>query len=275
MRNLVPLLLLLMMVTTSGLAQQPQLSAAGASRAAVPSLTTEDVRRRNPAAVANAGSAAQENQQSRFAAAEIEWNERYARTRARVRELLRRADQAELDSVRARNEIFAAPHQPEEINALNERFSRQLDLSRNLRAEAEEARLQLDALLEEARVNGYLIRSFSLFKRNGEPDPDSFRERFLELQQDLREAEARVAVYQLRVNRAFTKYRSIGCVQFDGTGRCVSGNDIFYQNRVRAELNEAKADLEAARARVAALTAQLEELKQRGLQAGLPPGLFR
>lgn len=267
-RNLVPLMLTLTAVMISALAQQPVSSS--------PTLTTEDVQKRNPSAV---GSTVTRPvviaRQDQTEAAEVAWNEKYRRTLDRLKSLLRQADQAELNSVQARNEIYARAHQPEELNQLNARVSQQLNWSQNLRAEADLARAELDALLDEARVNGYQLRSFALFKANGDPDEQSFRERFLALQLDLRDAIARAEVMQLRVNRAGTKLRSIGCARFDTAGRCIGANDIFYENRVRGELNATRADLAVAQSRIAALRQQLADLQRQGELAGLPPGLFR
>jgi hypothetical protein len=270
LRDSISLMLLCAAATISGQAQE-----SATEKKPVPTLTTEAVRRSNPSALVAETVSVRQEQASQSEAAEIAWNERYRQTLARVNEPERRADQAELDAAAARNAIFARPNQPQEVNELNARVNRQTALSQNLRAEAEIARQRLDALLAEARAKGFQIRSFALFKRSGEPDPESFRERFLDLQQALRDAQARAAVLQLRTNRTFTTYRAIGCGPVNAAGFCTAPNDIFFQNRVRAELQENKAALAAAQNRITALNQQIEELKRQGLQAGLPPGLFR
>lgn len=266
LQSLVPLLLLLVMVTASGLAQSRQTS---------PSLTTEDVQRRNPAAMVTATRTVQKDQQAdAFTAAEIAWNERYRRTLQRVRELERQADQAELAVARARNAYFNVnqPHDAQELNRLNNEQARQAVLSKQLRAEAERAFVELNALLEEARREGFLVRTYALFKRNGEPDPDSFRDRFIELRQDLQDAEARAAVMDLRTRRANTNLRVNACAGIVDSFNC---SDIYYVNRQRAELQTAQEELIAAQARIAAVKKQIAELIEQGREAGLPSGLFR
>ncbi len=265
LQSLVPLLLLLVMVTGSSLAQSRQTS---------PSLTTEDVQRRNPAALVTATGTVQNNQQAEsFTAAEIAWNERYQRARQRVRELERQADQAELAVARARNAYFNVnqPHDAQELNRLNNEQTRQAARSKQLRAEAAQAAVELNALLDEARREGFQVRTFALFKSNGEPDADSFRDRFIELKQELQDAEARAAVMDLRTRRAHTNLRVNACVGLVNSFNCA---DIYYVNRQRAELQTAQEELTAAQSRIAAVRKQIAELVAQGREAGLPQGWF-
>ncbi|HZS07644.1 MAG TPA: hypothetical protein VFD58_22605 [Blastocatellia bacterium] len=299
-RNFVLSVTLILMVVTTALAQQqtapsvPQ-TATPQSRSSVPSLTTADVKKRNPAAVLSVLETAPipkasprprgaENQKdAQFDAAEIAWNEDYRRALARVKDLERRADQAELEAAGARNAIFPGPHDPQELNRLNARVDAQIAVSKSLRAEAERASVELNALLDEARSRGFLVRSYSLFRSNGDPDPDSFRDRYLELLQELHDAEARAAVMDLRTRRIMTNMRIYGCtgVVFPpgavqpivpNPGSCT---DIYYLNRLRAEFQTAQEELTRAYARIDALKQQIADLQQQGMLAGLPPGLFR
>lgn len=278
LRNLVPLMLLVMLVTVNGLAQQQISGSVSQPRRA--SLTTEDVEARNPSAVLKTTRAVPRDQQQTdaFTAAEIAWNARYRAALARVRELERRADQAELAAARARNAYFDLnqPRDPQQKNQLNAAYSDQTALSKQLRAEAERAFVELNALLEEARREGFMLRTFALFKSNGQPDPESFRERLLELRQDLRDAEARAAVMDLRARRAQTNLRVNACagVTDINIGR-FNCSDIYYVNRQRAELQTTQEELTAAQARIEAVKKQIAELIEQGLDAGLPPGLFR
>ncbi|MFN0122630.1 MAG: hypothetical protein ACKV2V_19200 [Blastocatellia bacterium] len=237
----------------------------------VPALTTEDAPRRSVAPTA------QGQRDNAFDGAEAGWNARYREALARVKDLDRRADQAEMASVETRNAIYTSgPHTPQSLNQLNQRVNEQANLGNRLRVDAEQARARLDIMIDEAERTGYKVRRFALFRDNGEPDEDSFRERFLELQQDLRDARARARVYELRANRAGTNLRATGCngPLRNPDGSCV-GNDNFYMNRVRADLESAQRGRDAAQARAQALANELAELQRRGLAAGLEPGVFR
>jgi hypothetical protein len=266
LHNSVCSLLLLPLLILTTLAQQPARS--------TPALTTDDVLKRNPAAVGVRRAVQTSSQRNEFDAAEIDWNKRYNETLLKLKDLERRADQADLTAQQARNAIYPGPNSPDRLNALHAQFNAQKDLSRRLRAEAAVVRTALNALLDEARSSGFAVRDYALFRANGEPDYDSFRERYARLSRDLRDAESRVAVRQLEVNRIFTAYRAIGCIP-DSQGICRNANDIFYQNRLRADLRDARNNLDAAQARVNALKNDLASLMETGRRNDVPPGIFR
>ena len=304
-RNLLLSVFLLLLIAAVAFAQEqtpsvfPQLKIARKSPGPVPTLTTEDVKKRNPSAIIASRAKASATSSSRmrsprptqarqnnpaFEAAETAWNERYKQVLARVKGLARQADQAELESARSRNAIYGGAHSPDDLNRLNARVGEQLASSRRLRGEAEVARGELNVLLDEASTEGYLVRSYSLYKQNGDPDEDSFRERLNELREARRDAETRAAVFDLRARRVQTNLRTNGCTgivyALGLTGRDLPINpngctDNFTLGRLRTELQAAQNSLASARADIARLSQQIEALTREGLAAGLPDELFR
>ncbi len=295
MRNLWLFGLLLLLATVAFAQEQtpsviPQLHLARKSHAPVPTLTTEDVKQRNPSAVmtharpVNPAQAPQRN--PAFEAAEVAWNDRYSQALARVKGLERQADQAELESVRVRNAIYSGAHSPDELNRLNARVGDQAAYSRRLRAEADRARNDLNTLIDEARTEGYQLRSYAFYKQNGEADEATFRARLEELRQDLRDAETRAVVLQLKANQLHQQIlgnrsprvtripNQLGSDYVIVEGDGVSG-DVFFLNRVRAKLSETQNGLSAVRADIARLNAEIESLTRAGLAAGLADEIFR
>ena len=192
-------------------------------------------------------------------AAEQAWNEKLAKLRAQVKDLERRADQAELEINRLRNIQFsAAPKDAGTSAQINARVAELTELARRLRAEAKATQSEVDALLAEGEAKKYKIAGPSPTTKTGEPNLDYYQTRLAEIQSEMRDAEARAQVMQLRIND----------IRYRINGNSGSG-DNFYLGRLRTELQEAQAGLEKAQARLAAATRQLEALRQQAAEAGI------
>jgi chromosome segregation ATPase len=198
-------------------------------------------------------------------AAEHTWNERLRQAREKVKDLERRADQTELEINRLRNILFSAePRSPETHNRLNTQIAELTRLMRRLRAEALVAEDEADAILAEGAAKKFKVESLSPTTKTFEPNLEYYRLRFAELQSELRDAEARAQVMQLRINDLNRRI----------TINAVTG-DNFFIGRLRDELPEAQRGLELARARIAAATRQIEELREQARAARVPPGVLK
>ncbi len=216
-----------------------------------------------------------------FLAAEKDWNTRLTEARRRGRDFERRANQTDLEASQSRNAIFH--NDASALNANNVRVAQLQELARAYRNETRLAQEAVNRLLDEGRQYGFQLTYISPRLKNGEPNLDYYRSRFLELQTELQDERARTEALQLRTNRVQTiintnlntrfYYPSTrrGFIFYPNNGAA----DAFYLNRLRDELGGVGGDLNSAQSRVAILTAQLEELQEEGRRAGVPPGIFR
>lgn len=256
-----------------------------------PTLTTEDVvkwRAAHPEraehfipkqAAAPPTRPAQAQADAAFLAAERDWNTRLLQTRERVRDWEQRADAADLAATQSRNNIFHADANA--LNATNARVAELKGNARAYRAEARTAQASLHQLLDEGRDYGFQIQALSPVLKSGEPNVDYYRARFLALQRELQDAQARADVLQQRVNRLQTQINStLNYLSLGGRGGLLfypnnGAADSFYLNRLRDELGGVGGDYQATQARLALLAEQLQALQEEGRRAGLPPGIFR
>lgn len=191
--------------------------------------------------------------------AEQLWNEKLAKLREKVKDLERRADQAELEINRLRNFQFSAEMRDAGTNAqINARVAELTDLAAKLRAEAKAAQSEIDALLDEGEAKKYKLALLSPTTKTGEPNLDYYKSRLGELQTELHDAEARAQVMQLRMNE----------IRLRINGNAVSG-DNFFLGRLRSELQEAQEGFDKAQARIAAAKEKLEALRREASGAGV------
>lgn len=268
------LILLVLLWSTALLAQTPR-----------PKLTTEDVmkwRAANPDRAEHfipEQDTAQQKSQAEFLAAEKDWNARLNEARAKVRDFERLADQTTLAAAQARNVIFH--NDPNALNANNARVADLQAQARAYRAEARGAQAAVNQLLDEGKQYGYQLYTLSPTLPNGEPNLEYYRARFLTLQRDLQDTQARADVLRLRANRTQTTVNTTwNSVQYPGRRGIQfypnnGAADVFYLNRLRDQWGGINDDLQATQALVVALTEQLEALQEEGRRAGVPPGIFR
>jgi hypothetical protein len=214
-----------------------------------------------------------------FVAAEKEWNLRLSDARARVKAFERRADLALLEAAQARNVIFH--NDATALNRNNARVTELKALAKAYNAEAEAAQTAVNQLLDEGRAQGYQLYTLAPTLPNGEPNLEYYRTRFLALHRDLQDAQAHAAALQLRANRVQTTIHSTwnfvlapsqhGILFYPNNGAA----DVFYLNRLRDKFGGISGDWQTTQARIAILTEQLEDLREAGRRAGVPPGIFR
>ncbi len=192
-------------------------------------------------------------------AAEKAWNEKLAKLREKVKDLERRADQAELEINRLRNFQFSAEPRDAGANAqINARVAELTELALKLRAEAKATQSEVDALLAEGEAKKYKLAAPSPTTATGEPNLDYYRTRLAELETELHDAEARAQVMQLRMNE----------IRLRINGNAVSG-DNFFLGRLRSELQEAQEGFDKAQARISAVREKLAALRQQAREAGV------
>ncbi|HYE72017.1 MAG TPA: hypothetical protein VEF04_01750 [Blastocatellia bacterium] len=254
----------------------------GVKAQSVPALTTDDViHSRTPSSTheskpvgtvgksASTGSSTTESQETQaekdHRVAQRAWNERLRAARDRQRDLLRRADQAELEANRLRNVLFdpTRPQRPEDSTNLNIQIDKLLQQAKSLRAEAQAVQEVIDGLLDEGEAKKYQIEEIALEKKNGDPNVSGYKQKVAELQTELNDAQARVDVLQLRINFIRAEQRRN------------EGGDNFYLRRLKDERADLTAELEQVKARIVELTQEISQLRQRAAIAGVPPGLLR
>ena len=257
-----------------------------------PTLKTDDVmkwREANPELAAKyipksdpAENSSRSKSDQEFLAAEKEWNVRLTQARTRLRDFELRASAAELSATRSRN-IFIHSS-PSDLNNNNAHIGELNSSTAAFRDEARSAQDEMNRLLDYGREYGFMLYSISPSLKNGEPNEEYYRSRFLDLQADLQNSVARAEVVQLRTNRLNTSINNTlsypevqygsnynGILFYPNTGAA----DTFYVNRLRNNLAEVSGDFRSTQARIELLNQQLEELKEAGRRAGIPPGVFR
>ena len=251
------------------------------SRAPIPTLTSEDVIgtkqvvSKTPATEIGKNSSQSEKALAKDAVstapvksaedpkkkAEKDWNERLKKAREKLSELERRADQAELQMTQLRNQLFSATSRGPELNSqLNARIGEFTEQRNRLRAEAQIAQQEVTTLQSEGRNNSYQVIEATLVNEKGEPDVKAYQVEQEKLQNELRDAQARVEVLQIRLNSVQ------GEVLKKGNG------DNFTLNRLRQERERTTAELAETRTRIEELNSQLQSHRQKATAAGVPLG---
>jgi chromosome segregation ATPase len=194
-----------------------------------------------------------------YEAASHAWNERLRKAREKIRDLERRADETEMEINRLNNFLRSA--EPRSAKTHNQTAAQIADLNnllRQLRADAAVAQDEADTILAEGAARKFKVESLSRTTSTGEPNPEYFRARMVELQNELLDAELRAQVIELRINDLNRRI----------TINSVTG-DNFFIGRLRDELQQAERGLEQARARIDAASRQLKELREQARAAGI------
>lgn len=191
--------------------------------------------------------------------AEKDWNERLKKAQEVLSDLARRADQSELQITQLRNQLFSATSRAPEANGqLNARLSELSGLRNRLRAEAQTAQQEVAKLEAEGQRNAYQTSALSLTNEKGEPDAQAFQTEYTKLQSELRDAQARIEVLQMRLNRAQAEVLNRG------------NGDNFTLNRLRQERDNATTEVQETRARIEELKNNLQSHRQKAAAAGVP-----
>ncbi len=191
--------------------------------------------------------------------AEKDWNERLKKAQEKLSELERRADQTELQMTQLRNQLFSvAAKAPEANSQLNASISELSGQRNRLRAEAQNAQQEFAILQAEGRNNSYQVIEASLVNEKGEPDVLAYQAEQEKLQSELRDAQTRVEVLQIRLNSVQ------GEVLKKGNG------DNFTLNRLRQERERTITELADTRAQIEELNSKLQSHRRKAIGAGVP-----
>ncbi len=249
------------------------------ARAPLPTLTSDDVVGSKPAAPAppaitkDAGKTPLEKASAKDAAAtasaksseedpkkkaEQEWNERLKKAQQKQSDLERRADQTELQITQLRNQLFSAASRSPELNGqINVRISELTTQCNRLRAEAQTAQQEVTTLQAEGRNNAYQVMTASLTSEKGEPDAKAYQEEHGRMQTELRDAQARIDVLQIRLNSVQSEVFKKG------------NGDNFTLNRLRQERERLTTELAETRTRIETLKTELQSHRQKAATAGV------
>lgn len=258
-----------------------------AQSASTPSLTTADVLKWReahpelasvilPPVESGRGARVQAGDKS----SEKAWNDALRAAREKARSLERQARQLEIRASESRSLVFFGD--PNSLNARNESATELSNEAKKLSRQAAEARSLVRTLLLQGQSKGYAETVIDSRLPSGAANPEYYRQRYLELSQELDDAEAELRSDSLRANRFSTAVNS----SYAGAGRVTSGSavpfypnrgagDLFFANRLYARFSESSAERDQTNDRVNELKREIENLREEGRRAGLPPGLFR
>jgi len=247
-------------------AQQP------AGKRKIPTLTTEDVYSQRSAAPSaeiaepSAKNAASQAPSGEKAASpeELAWRENVKNARERSKATDRAAEEAELRVTALRNLLNASGQGPRDRNQTAADLDTAGRRVTELRAQARDARDQLDKLLEEGRTKGFTEGPGPSPTKDGKANVQYYKDRFAELTEKLQTAERRVRLYDDRIrelNQRITTNSRTG--------------DNFYISQLQQQRADAQRDQDEARADYESAQRDLEALKEEGRRAGVPPGVFR
>lgn len=200
-----------------------------------------------------------------FKDAQQDWNNRLQKSRNRVRDLVRRMDQTEVEINRLHNFLLSA--EPRSTKIHNQTAAHIAELTAQLHRLRDEAALtqaEADAILAEGAAKKFKVESLAPMTPSGKPNLVYYRVRFDELQMDRRDTELRAWVMQLRIHDLNRRI----------TINSVTG-DNFFIGRLRDELQQAQRGLELARARLTSIARQLDELREQARVAGVSPDDWR
>jgi chromosome segregation ATPase len=199
--------------------------------------------------------------------AEQEWNERLSTAQDKLRELERRADNAELEITRLRNAQFSSAPKDTNTDAdINARVAELAGQVRTLREQAKNAQAEVDALKHEGEEKKYKRAEGSAKLSDGSPNVSYYQSRIAELRQELSAADTRIQVIQLRINDLSTRIRK-------NSGG--DGSDVFALRRLKTSLQEEQKNLAEAQAKKAEAIGKIEELRRQAALAGVSPGDLR
>jgi chromosome segregation ATPase len=270
------ILCLLLVLLTVDAAQQPDRKPPQVS-----GLTTESIDtiqptpgataagvKRSPAGIETIQrSVSEEDEQKQKA--EQEWNERLSTAQDKLRELERRADNAELEITRLRNAQFSTSPKDTNTDAdINARVAELAGQVRTLREQAKNAQAEVDALKREGEEKKYKRAEGSAKLSDGSPNVSYYQSRIAELRQELSAADTRIQVIQLRINDLSTRIRK-------NSGGDGGGGDVFALRRLKTSLQEEQKNLAEAQAKKAEAIGKIEELRRQAALAGVNPGDLR
>lgn len=230
----------------------------------IPSLTTDDVIAFSPASapaarkVENSPSDEKKitgekgkssEKKSEENPAEKEWNTHLNEAKEKSAELERRADQVEIEITQLRNQLTSAQaKKPEEVNQQNAKITQLRKQSDQLRVEAKNAQQVVSKLEMEGTANTFKVTEPKLTNEKGEPDSTAISGRREKLQQEIKDAEARIEVLQLQLTKIHSE-----------TSR---NADRFALNRQNEEREQSLAEIQKMKEKIASTIKDIEKLQK-------------
>ena len=196
--------------------------------------------------------------------AEAAWREKLKAARDRAQAVEHQADQTELDITGLRNKI-GDPGQ--DANSRNDLVAEMDSMGKklaDLRAEQEQAKGAVSALLDEGRDHGFTEAPEAGPTKDGAPNKDYYKTKYAELQQQLSDAQKKAEIYENRIRDINARISSDS-----------RGGDNFAIGKLQQEKQTAQDSLDDAQAAVEKAQQDLNDLLEQARQAGVPPGVFR
>lgn len=236
-------------------------------KAPLPTLTTDDVLSTRPVASASPVTAKEESNKPTEKAttqspskptndpkkkAEQDWNERLKKVQEKLNQVKRQADQTEMQITQLRNQLFSATaRSPESNGQINVRIGDLSEQRNRLRAEVQQGEEEVGRLEAEGKTNSYKVAEVSLTNEKGEPDSNAYQAEQQRLQTEIRDAQARIEVLQIRLNSIQAEVLKKG------------NGDNFTLNRLRQERDQITTELRDTKTRIEDLKNKLQTHRQK------------
>jgi hypothetical protein len=187
--------------------------------------------------------------------AELDWRRRYSEAQNRAAAATKAAQEAEIQLTELRNQlgVGGGERRGDTLSAIE----RQGQIINDTRDRMTATRAALEAVRAEGARRGFSPGAGpSRTTKDGKPNKEFYRERYVKAQGALADAERRIALFQNRVSDLSTRIT------------INSGGDQFTQLRLQADLREANEGLEKARADREAARTRLDEAGRDAEAAG-------
>jgi lambda repressor-like predicted transcriptional regulator len=241
----------------------------------VPTLTTEDVMRRGgdvetsdvveessgkKKSDAGAKASGERGDKTEISSEEKAWRENVKQARQRADAAQRAAEEAELRVTDLRNRLSVSGLDQRDRNVILAEMEETGDTVKQLRAEAKQAKSDLENALDQGREKGYREDAGPSEK----PNESYYREKYAKLTKELDDAQRRVQLYDDRVrdiNQRITINSRTG--------------DNYFIAKLQQDRDEAQQSLQDAQASVEKAQQDIDALKEEARTSGVPPGVFR
>jgi|HubBroStandDraft_6_1064221.scaffolds.fasta_scaffold40837_2 hypothetical protein len=246
----------------------------------VPTLTTEDVMRRGgdvetsdvveessgkKKSDAGAKASGERGEKTEISSEEKAWRENVKQARQRADAAQRAAEEAELRVTDLRNRLSVSGLDQRDRNVILAEMEETGDTVKQLRAEAKQAKSDLENALDQGREKGYREDAGpSETTKDGKPNESYYREKYAKLTKELDDAQRRVQLYDDRVrdiNQRITINSRTG--------------DNYFIAKLQQDRDEAQQSLQDAQASVEKAQQDIDALKEEARTSGVPPGVFR
>jgi|GEM_PF-949285 len=204
--------------------------------------------------------------------AELEWRERMAAARERVRQLRQLTQQTELQLTAIRNNRYTDNMTTDKLNAVAAALDQNGQQLSSLRRELNVASQELEQLAEEGRIKKFHETMKRPTNEKGEANEDYYKARYVELVDQVNDADRRVKLLDYRLAELQAQLRGNGGASGNGKK---GGGDQFAGMRIQQNIDQAMIDMDLARTDLSKAQQALESLMEEARRAGLPPGIFR